>query len=777
MAFGRFTTPISWEDGDFTVYRTNSWSPPGDHPTGAGMLLYIDKNGVLDHVEGDPQHPITKGALPVRCLSLKEYMYSPDRILHPMKRDRSQRGNHNAWEKCTWDEAYDLVCDAARRCTELYGSNSIATFVGTGREGGNWGPTNSCRVFNSPNVVYMQSGWSCYGPRMACTSYVLGAPYPELDYASQYPESYDDPRWQRPDVILIWGKEPLKSNPDGFWGHSIVDMYSMGTKFIVVDHRLTWEAARAEVWLQVRPGTDAALGMAFNNIIISEDLYDHDFVDKWTFGFEQFAERVKTMTPEHAAEICGVDVDDIYAAARLYANAHPAALMWGLAVDQKPNGIQMGFCCLAMMAITGNVDIPGGNIMGAIDIGGLGSGYTDLEPQSKINEMIGVNEYPAMVRTQQFTQPDIVLDELEKEDSILHMGFFTSANAIANPCNLPKRWEDALNKLEFNAVMDIIMTPTAEALADVFLPINTYAERDMYVATHYGACGTWIGAIKKACTVGDTKSDVEIMRELGKRLRPELWEMYKTDIEYIDDQKLCTLKTPDGRALTMQDLFDHGCYHVDYEYKKYEKGLLRPDGNPGFMTPTGRIELYSTMLEAWGDDALPYYEEPPTSPVSTPEYAEKYPLVLSTGARTWSYFHSEQRHVPLLREIEPWPLVDVNPNDAKKYGVKDGDWVWLENDNGKCKMKVSVKPGQKEGSLASQHGWWYPEREASSPSLYGVYEVNVNQLVPYKTIGKLGWGAPFKCLMCKMYKAQEGDPEDWRPYIERDMSLMRKKNN
>ncbi len=294
----------------------------------------------------------------------------------------------------------------------------------------------------------------------------------------------------------------------------------MGTKFIVVDPRLTWEAARADIWLQVRPGTDAALGMAFCNVIISEDLYDHDFVEKWCFGFEQFAERVQTMSVAEAAEICEVPERKIVEAARLYATAKPAALQWGLAVDQKPNGIQMGFCCLAMMAITGNIDNPGGNIMGAIDIGGLGSGYTDLDPQSKINEQVGVDEYPAMVRTQQFTHPDVVLDELEKEDSLFHMGFFTSANAIANPCNLPKRWEEALARLEFNVVMDIVMTPTAEAVCDLFLPVNTYAERDMYVATHYGACGTWIGAIKKAVTVGEAKSDITIMRELGTRLRP-----------------------------------------------------------------------------------------------------------------------------------------------------------------------------------------------------------------------------------------------------------------
>ena len=114
--------------------------------------------------------------------------------------------------------------------------------------------------------------------------------------------------------------------------------------------------------------------------------------------------------------------------------------------------------------------------------------------------------------------------------------------------------------------------------------------------------------------------------------------------------------------------------------------------------------------------------------------------------------------MPLLREVEPWPLVDINPEDAERFGLIDGDWVWLENPNGKCRMKLSVQLGQKKGALASQHGWWYPEREASSPRLFDVYDVNVNNLVPYKTIGKLGWGAPMKCLMCKIYKADA--PED-----------------
>ncbi|MBR2522142.1 MAG: hypothetical protein IKE61_03335, partial [Coriobacteriales bacterium] len=220
----------------------------------------------------------------------------------------------------------------------------------------------------------------------------------------------------------------------------------------------------------------------------------------------------------------------------------------------------------------------------------------------------------------------------------------------------------------------------------------------------------------------------------------------------IDDQKLCTLKTPDGRKLTMQDLFDHGSYHVDYEYEKYAKGMLRFDGTPGFNTPTGRIELYSTMLEAWGDDPLPYYEEPQRSPISTPELMEEYPFVLTTGSRVYAYFHSEGKQIPLLRELNPDPWIEINPKDAEKLGIIDGEWVNVENEFGRCELKAKVTPVVRQGLANAQHGFWFPEEDAEEPHLYGVWRCNINNLMPHKFVGKLGFGAPFKCIICKIEK-------------------------
>ena len=126
-------------------------------------------------------------------------------------------------------------------------------------------------------------------------------------------------------------------------------------------------------------------------------------------------------------------------------------------------------------------------------------------------------------------------------------------------------------------------------------------------------------------------------------------------------------------GMTYEELKEKVVYQREVNYRKYETGRLRPDGQPGFNTPTGRIELYSTMFRQFGEDPLPYYEEPQQSPVSTPELMDEYPFVLTTGARTYAYFHSEGKQIPLLRELNPDPLLEIHPKDAAKLGIADGE--------------------------------------------------------------------------------------------------------
>lgn len=755
--------PWRFEEDGLTVTRSSVWSPPGCHPTSCGIKFYVDENGVLDHVEGDETNPITKGRLCARCLAIKDYIYNPSRIIYPMKRAREQRGNADAWERITWDEAYDIIEDKVHYFTEEYGPECMMVLAGTGRDGGVENQTMAHRILGTPNACYTQSGYACYMPRCAGTNYVMGATYPEIDYAGGLPGIYDNPEYEVPEIIVLWGKSTLASNPDGMFGHAIIDLMKRGSKLIAVDPRVNWINTRSEIQLRLRPGTDAAMGMAWCNVIISEHLYDEDFVSRWCYGFEEFSERVATMPPEKAAGICGVPAEDIRRAARRYATAKPASIAWGLAFDQNPNGVQAGHCAMALMAITGNVDIPGGQIVADMpqmeghafeetDIATYG--WDRLGDDLKM-KCIGITEYPAYVEVALNAHADLMLETLESgrpyeiRSCLIH-----SSNPLA-PTNSaqPKRWHAALSKLEWNWATDCFVTPTIQACCDLFLPLTTVAEHDAITFTHYSASPVVTGAMSKAISVGECKSDQQLLFELGKRLRPEMWDMYETFHDWLNDHRL-------ANEFTFEEMQQEVCHQKGCVYRKYEKGRLRPDGQLGFNTPTGRVELWSTIFSRFGDDPLPYFKEPPYSPVSRPDLFEEYPFVLTTGERTYSYFHSEHRQIPVLRELNPNPLLEINPDDAARIGVVDGQWVSISNTFGEAKLKAKVSLSVYPGLVHAQHGWWFPEEDGNEPHLFGVWRSNINSLVPHKHIGKLGFGAPYKCNFCKVEPLSENYDAD-----------------
>lgn len=768
-------------DDGVTITRACAWSPPGCHPVGCGLRVHV-KDGVVTKIEGDPEHPVTKGALCVRCLALKDYIYHPDRITKPVKRAREDRGL-DKWEETTWDDALDIIEKNAKEIQAKYGPESIVVFGGTGREGNNYYNLLGNAIFDTPNTCYAQGGWSCYGPRMSNTAFMMGGGYPEIDYAQKFWERYDHEGYHVPDVILLWGKEPLKSNPDGLWGHALLEMMDRGSKIIMVDPRITWLGTRCEMVLQLRPGTDAALAMAMLNIMFTEGLYDREWCERWTFGLDEFIERCATMPPEKAAEICGLDVEDIYRAARMYGEAEHSGVIWGLAVDQNPNGAQVGQCLIAMMAITGNLDAPGGTLLGGVDnsystyqddrvaansveaekeeeevkeanqtqvqmMTGYGfameNGYLTEERWAK---RIGATTYPAVCAIIWTVHPDEFLKTLETgEPYQMHMAMFSSSN----PCgpaisNEPNRWCEALKKLDFNFATDLFHNATTMACCEVVLPLASTIEHNAMVITHYGMNASFYGAEQKCVQIGECKSDVEIMLALGQRMHPEFWGRWDNEDDYNDFNGL-------NGILKWKQLQEKVVIMTEEPYYKYEKGMLRPDGQPGFATITGRLELYANAYENWGDDPLPYYVEPPFGPVSTPELMEEYPFVLTSGARKYSTFHSEQHQIACLREIDPLPDTEINPKDAERLGIQDGDWVKVTTPFGSYKQVAKVTPIIKEGVAHSTHAWWYPEQDPNEPNLYGNFKSNCNVGFPNGYVGKQGFGNLDKCLICKIEK-------------------------
>lgn len=757
--------PYITEVGDGVLkVRTCAWSPPGDHPVGCGMFITVKDNKIVK-VEGDPDHPVTHGRLCPRCIALDEVVYHKDRLMSPMVRAREDRGK-NAWKKISWDEAYDLLEKKIREIQDTYGAEAIFTLTGTGRESTLYAPVYGPAIMNTPNgaSTYAFSGEACYGPRATITNYLLGAGVPEIDSAQYLPGGYDDPQFEVPKYILVWGKDPLYSNPDGFFGHSIIDLMKRGSRIITIDPRLTWLGSRAEFHLQLRPGTDAAVGMGLLNVIISEGLYDHDFVEKWCYGFDELAEAVKEWTPERVQEVSWVDAEALVGAARAFATNAPSTATWGVALDQSKASTQGAQCFLALVAICGYLDVPGGvTITKPTSFIGqwrydMSDTLTDGMAEKHIVDPTGKYRLFNTGAAMGGVQGDTLLNWLEGMYKDvpgyydLRMCWIIGNNPLACMADQPKRWYEAMKDLDFIVAQDIFMTPTIMGLCDLVLPLSTFAEHDGLVTPNYGRNQHFIGAMNKAVENPDTKSDLEILIDMGKRMRPEIWE----GVDSVDDFFDKLLKDTYGFGL--DDVRAVPVKQASYTYRKYETGDLRDDGEPGFQTITGRVELYSPVLESYDEQPLPYYEEPEYSPVSQPaEIVEKYPLVYTTGGRHISMFHSEHRQIPSLRALHPDALVTINPATAARYGIEDGDWVRVATMFGACVQKARLSEEVNEKMVHLEHAWWYPEQDGEAPNLYGVWKSNVNSLMPHESVGVTGYGAPYKNGICSICKADSLD--------------------
>jgi len=411
-----------------------------------------------------------------------------------------------------------------------------------------------------------------------------------------------------------------------------------------------------------------------------------------------------------------------------------------------------------LWAITGNIDNPGGNVIARASHGVTSYPYTQDEMMAlygeelfkKLSEKrIGADRYPVFKKFRAWAQPDTVLEQIESGHPYpIKAAWVQSCNALSCMGADPKRHYNALKRLDFIAVVDLFLTPTAQALGDIFLPAATFPEKQ--------SLRSWwapLSVTVKAVEVEECKSDWEINLELAKRLST-------TPLPFKSVEDLINSRL--GVAgKTYKELAEKGSWEAPPEgptkpYYRYEKGLLRKDGKPGFNTPTGKIELYSKFWEECGIDPLPFYEEPPESPVATPVLHEEYPLILSTGARSPALFHSEHRQIPWLREIEPDPKVEIHPKVAEELGIVNGEWVYVENQRARVKAKAKVTPTIDPRMVMVAHGWWLPEMNGTAPDFYGVWEYNVNNLIPMGAQSRTGFGGGiYRAGLCRVTKIKD----------------------
>jgi anaerobic selenocysteine-containing dehydrogenase len=680
---------------------------------GCGLNCYV-KDGKLVRVEGMKESPINNGRLCPKAYASVQWLYSPQRLKHPLKRI-GEKGE-GKFAKITWDEALDIIAGKLKEQKEKYGPESLAVLSPQART---YKPyfIRFLTVHGSPN--YCHSG-ICAIQRAFGFAYTLGAPMLGADY-------------EHADVIVVWGANPVYSATPMGTMKRILDAKERGAKLIVIKPEMQPDAAKADIWVPIRPGTDGALALAMLNVIVNEHLYDAEFVSRWCYGFDKLVPHIQKYTPEWAEPITGLTADQIKELARLYGKAKSTCILAGNAFDQTVDSNNAVRAVGILMAITGNFDRPGGNIVS------MGSSMPIPKPvnmperytQDFIDRLVG----PEMAGCFQPFIEGISSAYYRCLNSVL-TGEPYPVKTIIAPGTQPtvitrgsKRVVEAVKKLEFFVVIDVMQTASM-SWADVVIPVTT-----MYECNHpfeAQMMGNWIMARNKVIEpLGDYKSDYEFWLDLGVKMG------YGEDFWHgnIDE---CMNYQLENFGMTMDELraYPNGIIYEPNSpvYEKYESIFNTPSPrlSRAPYLPQGKVAIYNTSFEENGFNPLPEWVEPPESPTNTPELLTKYPLVFFDTHTSDVYNHAWLRNIPCLREIQPEPWIHIHPDTAKARGIEDGDWVIVESPHGWIKVKALYFPGIRPDTIMSLHGWWQGCEELGLPG-YPLLDGGANVNILYNT--------------------------------------------
>lgn len=675
---------------------------------GCGINAYV-KDGELLKVTGMPEHPMNRGFFCARAKAVRELVYHPDRLLYPQKKTRGQ------WKRIPWDEALDLIARRLKSLKETYGARSLAVCFGQPVLTQGTATIGFMRRFldayGSPSVFSVDS--MCWRSRLMGTILTFG--------------KYPMPDVENTKCLILWGHNPSDSYIARAW--AVREAQKKGAKLIVVDPRRIPFAKKADLHIQLRPGTDGALLLAMMNIIIAEKLYDHDFVARWTVGFDKLAEAVKDYTPERVEKITSVPAASIREMTRIYATTKPACIHSpNNTIEESGNAVQNHRAISVLQAITGNFEVVGGDIT---------TSRVHHNPIRLFEQMeekpLGTDKYPLFYGFWGRLFGEGEGQSMLVPDAILSGKPYPIKAAIVSGSNPLLTWphstkvRKAFSKLDFLVVMDFFMTDTAK-LADVVLPAATCFERNEvfdFYRVLYGI--PYVMLKKKLIQVGECWSDTSFYLQLAKKMGYDKEFPWKNDDEVID-----YLFAP--MQLSIKRLTEEapqGMWLGKIKIKEYEER--------GFPTPSGKVEIYSETLAKLGQNPLPSFTEPPESPVSTPELAKEYPLVLTTGARKYPYSHSEFRNIPSLRRMVPDPEAEIHPSTAARYGLKGGDMAIVETKRGKIEIKVKATPDILPGVVCMAHGWT---------------EANANILTDNAPADPISGFPAMRALLCRIKKKE-----------------------
>ena len=628
-----------------------------------GMKVLV-KDGRIEKVQGDSDYPASRGHVCPKGAAAADVVYSPQRLKYPLLR------KEGGFERISWTEALDTIADKLLEIKEKFGPETVMQMRGAPmttevRDGF----VQLMAAYGSPNAT--SAAHLCSTPRRLGQQLVFGA--------------RTVPDYESSKCIVVWGANPTDSRlygehfaPERFF-RAIPDAKKRGAKLIVIDPRRTELGAMADEWVSIAVETDLAFGLALLHVIIDEELYDKEFVKNWTVGFDSLSQHVREFTPEWAAKITQVPADTIRRVARTYATTKPALILEGNGLDQHPNVVQTVRVISMLEAVTGNIDVPGGNIFAPAP---KEAPYPTVRPPTKYLSFETTPLFPRVPMPYVF-------------DAILTGKPYTPRALIthhANPLLINanyKKVRQALQQLELVVVYDILHTAMAD-IAHIVLPAASDFERD-----NYGAWpsleGGFVALQRKVIEpIGESRSVFDVEYELAMRLGLEGHFPWTTNEEWIN-YKLGPL------GVTFEELQKEHVVYVTpaVEYRKYEQ--------EGFKTQTGKVELYSQKLKDIKQDPMPVYR-----PFAEGrDLIEKYPLV-GTTRRPGNYVHTRFRDVPSLHKVQPDPQLRIHPRDAESRGVSDGDMAAVESPEGAISVKVMVTDEIRPGFVIVDFGWGNP---------------------------------------------------------------------
>ncbi len=695
-------------------------------PGGCGIVATVDE-GKLVGVKGATGTPF--GSLCVRGKAALEVLYSPDRLESPLIRV-GEKGE-GEFRKVSWDEALDFVAEKMRKIKEEYGARALVSHSGRGafehslsevNGGKDMVASKLLRGFGSPNSASV--GSLCF------VSFGILAPMTTfgLSGLSLVPDI------ERSKTIVVWGANPITDSPP-FMFQRIVAAQKNGARIIAIDHMRSDIANRADQWVAVRSGSDGALALGILNVIISEELYDKDFVANWTVGFPELREYVREFTPEKVEKLTWVPRESVIQLAREIATTKQVSLRTYTGLEYSNSGVQNIRAVFLIWALTGQLDVPGG-----VSITPPLPPLKDTADFSEADGIlpIGAREYPLyyeLTNTAQFMEfPKAVL----KGDPYPVKGLLINGASTLTSYPQPEILEEAYRNLEFMVVIDRFMTKDA-LYADVVLPATTYFE----ISSYQRYPGYLRLREKVVEPVGEARNDLLIFAQLAQRLG--IGHLYPQSEEELLTRTFA--HAPELLQQLKENPLGVRLPAAEPEYRKWERGLLRPDGKPGFNTPSGKVEILSSLLAKHGYEPLPVYVDPLEGPLQNPALFGRYPLILNTGARIMSSFRSQHLNIPKLLKLQKRPEALLNSQDAQQRGISDGDRIVVSTRRGKVTFWARVGEKVLPGAVEVNVGGGGPlQNRAWRKS-------NTNDLTDFYNRDPISGFPVFKALLCEIEKA------------------------